>query len=177
MRAFTAQPDGSIQAEIGRDEALLLQNLASQVSHLLRDGSEDDPALVRLLPDAYPEDAAASAEFRRFTASGLLDRKIANADVVLLSLSSAIETGIVHLHGAEVQCWLRHLTDIRLALASRLGIESDDHEPTGDRMLQELYDWLGFIQNSLVEALDYTFADTTPDSATTPDGHNGLSDD
>lgn len=154
MRAFTTQPDGTIHADISRDEALLLQNLASQVSALLREGSGTDPAIVRLLPDAYPEDSAASAEFRRFTASGLLDRKVSNADTVLLSLSSAIDTGNVQLGAREVQAWLRCLTDIRLTLASRLRIETDDQEPNGDPMLQELYDWLGFVQNSLLEAID-----------------------
>ena len=190
MRAFTAQRDGNFRADISRDEALLLQNLAAQVSSLLRDGSGDDPALMRLLPDAYPEDAEASAEFRRYTSSGLLDRKIANADTVLLSLTAAIDTGNLTLDAQEVQAWLRCLTDIRLTLASRLGIETDDQEPTGDLMLQELYDWLGFVQNSLVNALDHDFGDPAPDAtgsgARSPEGDdvsgtvtpgNGMGDD
>lgn len=155
MKAFTAGPDGIIQADINRDEALLLQNLASQVSALLREGSATDPALVRLLPDAYPEDHEASAEFRRYTASGLIDRKVENADIVLLTLSSAIETGDVRLNADEAHAWLRCLTDIRLTIASRLGIVSDNQEPSSDNVLQDLYDWIGFIQNSLVEAVDH----------------------
>lgn len=154
MRAFSTRPDGTVEAHVSRDEALLLQSLASQVSALLRDGNDSDPAVARMLPDAYPDDEAASAEFRRFTASGLIDRKVANADTVLLSLSEAIETGNLTLDAAEAQAWLRSLTDIRLTLASRLGIESDDQAPSGDTVLQDLYDWLGFVQNSLVEAID-----------------------
>lgn len=154
MKPFSALPDGTIEATISRDEALLMQSLASQVSGLLREGNGNDPAVVRLLPDAYPEDAKASAEFRRFTLTGLVDRKIMNADVVMLSLSSAIESGIVTLDAAQSQAWLRCLTDIRLTLASRLGIESDDETPSGDTVMRDLYDWLGFVQNSLVEAVD-----------------------
>ena len=154
MRAFIAQPDGTVFAQLSRDEALLLQNLTSQVSGLLREGSATDPALVRLLPQAYPEDHEASAEFRRYTASGLVDRKLSNAETVLTSLSSSMDSGDLHLHGPEAQAWLRCLTDIRLTLASRLGIEADDQGPNDDFVLQELYDWLGFMQNSLVEAVD-----------------------
>lgn len=154
MRAFTTHPDGTIFAQLSRDEALLLQNLTSQVSGRLREGSATDPAIVRMLPDAYPDDHEASAEFRRFTASGLVDRKLSNADTVLASLSSSMESGDLHLNEQEAQAWLRCLTDIRLTLASVLGIETDDQEPSGDFVLQELYDWLGFMQNSLVEAVD-----------------------
>ena len=119
---------------------------------------------MRLLPDAYPGDATASAEFRRFTSSGLIDRKVANADTVMASLSLAIESGEVRLDTQLSAAWLRCLTDIRLTLASRLGIESDDQESTDDPVLHNLYDWLGFLQNSLVDALDATLA--APESET-----------
>ncbi|MEO7350171.1 MAG: DUF2017 domain-containing protein [Terrimesophilobacter sp.] len=153
MKAFTFKPDGTVYAQLSRDEALLLQNLTAQVCGLLREGSATDPAIVRLLPDAYPNDHEASAEFRRFTASGLVDRKLSNAETVLTSLSSSMDSGELHLDGTESQAWLRCLTDIRLTLASRLGIETDDQEPSSDFVLQELYNWLGFLQNSLVEAV------------------------
>jgi hypothetical protein len=107
-----------------------------------------------MLPDAYPDDARASAEFRRFTASGLIERKVANAGTVMMTLTSAIETGEVRLDAGEAGAWLRCLTDIRLTLAARLGIETDDQPPSEDTVLQDLYDWLGSLQNSLVDAVD-----------------------
>ncbi|MBB5632396.1 hypothetical protein BKA04_000619 [Cryobacterium mesophilum] len=154
MKPFERAGDGGVSAGIERDEALLLQNLASQLTALLREGDGMDPAIVRLLPDAYPEDPAASAEFRRFTAGGLVERKIANADTLMVTLSDSIETGVLRLDPQQAGAWLRSLTDIRLTLASRLGIESDDQAPSSDAILQDLYDWLGFLQNSLVEAVD-----------------------
>lgn len=159
MKAFRREPDGTVVAAIDRDEALLLQNLASQLTTLLHEGDGLDPAIVRLLPDAYPDDPAASAEFRRFTAGGLVDRKLANAQTVIMTLSESIETGEVRLDPQQAGAWLRSLTDIRLTLASRLGIESDDQAPSDDAILQSLYDWLGFLQNSLVEAVDAAPAD------------------
>ncbi len=154
MKPFQNEPDGTVVAAIDRDEALLMQSLASQLTALLREGDGMDPAVVRLLPDAYPDDPAASAEFRRFTAGGLVERKLANADTLMTTLSESIETGELRLDPPQAQAWLRSLTDIRLTLASRLGIESEDQEPSEDTILQELYDWLGFLQNSLVEAVD-----------------------
>lgn len=166
MKPFERAGDGTVSAGIERDEALLLQNLASQLTALLREGDGMDPAIVRLLPDAYPDDPAASAEFRRFTAGGLVERKIANAETLLVTLSYSIETGMLRLDPQEAGAWLRSLTDIRLTLASRLGIESEDQAPSSDTILQDLYDWLGFLQNSLVEAVDVT----GPDAAEASDG-------
>ncbi|MGH2900127.1 MAG: DUF2017 family protein, partial [Solirubrobacteraceae bacterium] len=59
-----------------REEADVIARLAAESAELVesvRSGVDpaSDPALLRLLPDAYPEDAEASAEFRRFTTDGL----------------------------------------------------------------------------------------------------------
>ncbi len=163
MKPFERADDGTVSAGIERDEALLLQNLASQLTALLREGDGMDPAVVRLLPDAYPNDPDASAEFRRFTAGGLVERKLANADTLMATLSESIETGVLRLDPQQAGAWLRSLTDIRLTLASRLGIESDDQGPSEDAILQNLYDWLGFLQNSLVEAVDTPAPDAAAD--------------
>jgi len=118
--------------------------------------STSDAAVARLLPNAYPDDPEASAEFRRFTQSGLAERKVGNAETVIRSLAGAGATGSVTLDDSEALSWLRTLTDIRLTIASRLGIESE-HDDAGrsiDPLMREIYDWLGFVQNSLIEALD-----------------------
>jgi hypothetical protein len=134
----------------------------------------DDPVLQRLLPDAYRDDTDESAEFRRFTERSLTSTKVANAEVVLQSLRDAglddidpghdadSEEGIeVELDPEAVQAWLRTLTDVRLSLAVRLGIEADEdamllHQSEDEAVLAmtELYDWLGYVQETLVSALD-----------------------
>jgi hypothetical protein len=65
----------------------------------------------------------------------------------------------VDLDAAQVQAWLRTLTDVRLALATRLGIEDDEHvwdEDSDDpvAVMHDVYDWLGFVQETLVLAID-----------------------
>ena len=175
MRSFERKPDGSLEALLDAEEALLLQSLAGQIAELVADGalrqaqgvstsstsqdtssSTPDLALARLLPDAYPDDPEASAEFRRFTVSGLAERKVGNAETLIRSLDGSGVTGRVTLDDSEALSWLRCLTDIRLTIASRLGIESEDDEAgrSIDPLMREIYDWLGFVQNSLIEALD-----------------------
>lgn len=154
MKAFRRDAHGLVTATIDRDEAMLLQSLSAQLATLLQDPSHKDPAIRRLLPDAYPDDAEASAEFRRLTESGLVERKLANTGTVLTTLSASVHSGELRLDSQQAGAWLRSLTDMRLTIASRLGIETDDQELDGDTILQGLYDWLGYLQNSLVEAMD-----------------------
>lgn len=148
-------------------EALLLTQLVGQIGALLESTEEITPdaprdaALLRLLPDAYPDDIEASAEFRRFTAEHLAEKKVRNAHVVAHDVQAAAASATpteLSLDGASVQSWLRSLTDVRLVLASRLGIETDDDERAADSdeelMLGDVYDWLGWVQGSLVYALE-----------------------
>ncbi len=136
------------------------------------DGPEqapEDPVLQRLLPDAYREDPEAAADFRRFTEPGLRDAKARHAQVVIDSLVAggmvvdptsepvAPDAEVeVALDADQVQSWLRSLTDIRLSLATRLGIDDDEaadeirHEDGPDAVMADVYDWLGFVQETLV---------------------------
>ena len=172
MRPFEVR-GGEMVAMIEQIEAVLLTQLVGQIRGLLDstgDSTPDAPrdaALLRLLPDAYPGDREASAEFRRFTSAGLADKKVGNADVVARDLAVATtsaDASELRLDGASVQAWLRSLTDVRLVLATRLGIDGDrpidspspsdsDSDSDAHRMLGDVYDWLGWVQGSLVHSL------------------------
>ncbi len=150
-----------IRTEFEPVEAALLTQLASQVAGILTvQDSAPDPALVRLMPDAYSDDPEKAAEFRRFTATGLVDRKVQNAKTVIADVAEALVADgptDIELGDRSVQAWLRALTDIRLVLAARLGIVRDGDTGRDDDeafMLGDLYDWLGGVQESLVGALD-----------------------
>ena len=140
-------------------EASTLSALASQVITLLEDRSshEGDPAMLRLLPDAYSDDAEASAEFRRFTADDLASRKAANGRRIVADLATAAgstSATAVKVDAQAAEAWVRSLTDIRLTIAARLGIEADDDLGSEDPAMLDLYDWLGFVQGSLVDCMD-----------------------
>lgn len=124
------------------------------------DEAPQDPALARLLPDAYRGDRDAASQHRHLTERGLLERKVQNAESVAASLESvSVESAEFPesperiLDDAGVQSWLRCLTDLRLTIAVRLGIESDD-DVTGGGAVHDVYDWLGYLQGSLVEVAE-----------------------
>src|ERR687890_1242875 len=92
-------------------EADLLRSLASQLVELLRNEravpqqaadplealldftgpteEPDDPVLARLFPTAYPDDAEAAADFRRFTEGTLRDGKARGAVGIIEALEEA----------------------------------------------------------------------------------------
>ncbi|QIK77151.1 DUF2017 domain-containing protein [Nocardioides piscis] len=129
----------------------------------------EDPVLQRLFPTAYPEDPEAASEFRRFTEGRLRDGKAAAACAIIDGLEDAglppelTEDGLmidVELDEATAETWMRSFTDIRLALATRLGVEEGDELtwhalPDDDPRAQahDIYEWVGFLQETLVEAL------------------------
>jgi hypothetical protein len=118
----------------------------------------DDPVLARLLPDAYSDDTEAAGDFRRFTEQELRNGKAAAARTVLATLPE--DGGRVRLSEEEAQVWLRALNDVRLALGVRLSITEDfdarvaNLDPADPRSAYMwIYDWLTFLQETLVRAL------------------------
>lgn len=126
----------------------------------LSDSTElpDDPILARLLPDGYRDDRDAAQDFRRFTESGLRSAKVAAAQTVLSTLPPG--GGRIRLSPEQAEVWLRALNDVRLALGVRLGITddfdglNDDVGPQDPRYAYiQVYQWLAYVQESLVRAL------------------------
>ena len=129
----------------------------------------EDPVLARLFPTAYRDDDEAAAEFRRYTESALRDGKAAGAASIIDTLEEAglpnelSEEGLVidvEIDQPTAETWLRTFTDLRLALATRLGVEEGDEEdwlalPDEDPRSQayEIYHWLGLLQETLVDVL------------------------
>jgi hypothetical protein len=122
----------------------------------------EDPVLKRLFPTAYPDDPVASSDFRRFTERQLKAKKVADAQVVLDRLAGT-EQGRHELRipPEEVDAWLRTLTSVRLAVATRLGItdaEAADRltelpEEDPRTFMVSVYDWLGFAEETMISAL------------------------
>ncbi|MCD9154684.1 DUF2017 domain-containing protein [Aeromicrobium duanguangcaii] len=184
MKPFRRRRRGTVTATFELNEAQLLVNLASQVVELLQDRNgpsesepdplaqmigmtgpalpPEDPVLARLLPDAYRDDPQESAEFRRFTEQSLSSGKVANAHVVIESLEDGgLDVGAKHveveLDEPQVMAWLRALTDIRIALAVRLGIETEEDaerlaesDDEATLAMGDVFDWLGYVQETLV---------------------------
>ncbi|WP_109211149.1 MULTISPECIES: DUF2017 family protein [Microbacterium] len=159
--------DRIVVVEITRIEAAHLAGLVGQFADLLRDSApeEGDPAIARLVPSAYTDDDTAAREFRSLTQSDLLDRRGADAGLVLASLTDAadipddpedpalLEQVEIRLDAETARAWLRTLAAVRLVLATRLGVvEEDDHDHDDPRF--GVYDWIGYRLDGLVGALE-----------------------
>jgi len=160
MSGFVRTAD-TVSATFVAEEVALLTDLLSQFASVIgeRGARGTDAAVDRLLPDAYRDNAEYSDEFRRFTEDDLAAGKLHNAASVAQALAAPpLRRGTpVVLDDAAVQSWLRTLTDLRLTLAARAGIVSDEPPvPKDERedMLIAIYDWLGYLQQSLIEAID-----------------------
>ena len=181
---------GAVIATFSGFEADLLRSLASQLVELLhheaavpddRDPLEalmdfsgpttepEDPVLARLVPTAYADDEEAAAEFRRFTEGTLREGKARAAGTVIDTREDAglppelTEDGLtidVEMDKPTAETWMRSFADIRLALATRLGVEDGDEEywyalPDDDPRAQahDIYEWVGYLQETLIGAL------------------------
>lgn len=117
-----------------------------------------DPALLRLFPDGYGDDEPeAAAEFRRFTERSLREGKVANAERMMGALDGPGNK--VVLEREDALAWLGALNDLRLTIGTRLGVTEDleDRPPGGTDeaalVVYGVYDWLTFLQETLVQAV------------------------
>ncbi len=138
---------------------------ADQVPDLGADGSDErDPALDRIFPVANREDAQVAAEFRRLTEDTLRARKSANLVTAIQALAG-IEDQKISLDHEQALALVVALTDVRLVLGERLGLQHDDDFELLEEQVSGLspddpavyalavYDFLTWLQETLSHAL------------------------
>lgn len=175
---FKRHGENEYQAKFSPSEREVLINLSEQIIELLAERVDDehqdplaamvgitvhdtppeDEVLLRLLPNAYADEQA-SSEFRRYTESTLRDKKRAHAMAVRSNLINAGDEPVDLDHDGAM-AWLGAMNDIRLALGVRLKIEDNNQEhlellkPDDPlRAVYAVYTWLGWLQESLIQAL------------------------
>lgn len=175
---FNRHGDHSYVAHFSESEREVLLNLTEQIIELLAErvdhGHEDplaalvgitshdsppeDEVLRRLLPNAYADEVDAS-EFRRYTESTLRGKKQAHAITMRIAIKSS-DNGEIELDHEGANHWLGAINDIRLALGVRLKIENNNYEhlellAPDDPMrgVYAVYSWMGWLQDSLLNAL------------------------
>ncbi|WP_415856350.1 DUF2017 domain-containing protein [Sinomonas sp. G460-2] len=123
----------------------------------------EDPALLRLLPNVSKDDDEETREFRRLTERSLREGKAG----ALRAASLGLESRDVLLDDAGAEHWATALTDVRLVLAERLGIHSEqdaerihgvtDWSDVGDddvdAYLALVYNFVTWLQTTLVDAM------------------------
>ena len=111
----------------------------------------DDPALRRLQPSAYEDDAEAEEEYGRLMHGEL---ESGRRDALRLLAETADQD---RLTVDELDAWLRALTDLRLALGTRLDVTEEVYTQQidpGDAQAYELsvFAYLSWLQEQAVEA-------------------------
>lgn len=172
-RALLARLLDDVEGLLGEDAAQredALQATAAQAGDVLAALEAEltppppsDPAVARLLPDGHRDDPDLAAGYRRLTEHGLRERKRAGLE---LAAGALTRPDPVVLDPAEATALLKGLTDVRLVLAERIGLRTDEDAEALHRALARaddlddprtaaaaLYDALTWWQESLVSAL------------------------
>jgi hypothetical protein len=167
VRGLVRQLVGEVAALLGPPPEMSSDPLMALLGAEPQDRPED-PALLRLLPDAYAcevDGGDAAREFRRLTDADLRATKRADAECVLATVDAST------LDVDAAQSWLRALNDLRLVLGERLGLsldgeaqqELDALAAAQDRRspdeesrlaLLQVYEHFALLVELLVESLD-----------------------
>jgi Domain of unknown function (DUF2017) len=129
---------GVVRLRLSDGERELLRGLPAELGALL-DADPDDPALRRLHPPAYEDDAEGEAEYRRLTAREL-DEGRREALRVLAETADRDR-----LSATELEAWLRALTDLRLVLGTRLDVSEATYESDIDPADPQAYELSVFL--------------------------------
>jgi hypothetical protein len=155
VRAFIRRGDMAV-ARLDADERAVIARLVADVELLLgadtveeRFVEPDDPALLRLFPNASPTNPEVADEFRRLTESDLRALKESRLNKFQEDLGGEGPEWAVPL--GEAMSTAAALTDVRLVLATRLGLKTDED---ADLLRNELDIAQGLLEHGVPEGLD-----------------------
>ena len=142
-----------LRASLDADERSLLLGLLDEMQALLGEPGLSDPVSQRLFPDAYDNEKQSTA-FHELVGNELRDNKIAAVRTMKERLKGRgpLETSIPE---DEVLAWLTGITDLRLAIGTRLDVTEEmmsadlDPEDPSAPALSVLH-WLGWLQESIL---------------------------
>ena len=153
---FSRARKGGLEIDIPGFEAHALRELVEQMQEVLAAEDRKDPVTARLFPPAY-DDSRDDEAFRDLIGADLKSLKEKALSVVSETLG---RRGPVHgeLAEEEADAWLRALTDLRLAIGTRLDVteetmdaELDPEHP--DAPSFSMLHWLAWVQESLLDAM------------------------
>jgi hypothetical protein len=159
--------DGRFALLLETRERRVLASLVDELRQATANGPDlADPAFARLYPDARPDDPVASAAFADLTRADLEQGRRQALETVAATLDAS------SLDGAEAAAWLGVCNDLRLVLATRLGITGDGQledpdQDDPDAWVVAVFHYLGWLVSAFVDALAAGLPEV-PDAAGDP---------
>lgn len=153
MPEFIPTGTGGARLLLDDMETDVIRRLVGELRALITAGAGGtDPVLDRLFPSAY-EDETDEAAYRELVGDDLVRYKLEALDVISTSLGEP-ETDVT-LEGDALAMWLATLTDIRLAIGTRLDVDEDtmaeDIDPSDpNAQAISVLHWLGWLQEGLL---------------------------
>jgi hypothetical protein len=144
--------DGDFRLRLSDGERELLTSLPAELTALI-EADPADPELRRLFPPAYEDDEESEVEFHRLMHEELLAGRREALQVLAESARSD------RLSSEQLDAWLRALTDLRLALGTRLGVTEETYDreidPDDPRAFElSVFAYLSWLQEHAVAAAD-----------------------
>lgn len=166
--------EGRIRIEFHPYEAMVLENVPQHLEQVLTDPDAHGRIIDRLFPPTFRNDPEAEAEHRRLLGETMLERRREDLAAFSATLARLEDHGTeeepmegIELEPPEVALWLRMLNDLRLLLATELGIEEEGDgqlPPTDARELAvwQLHRFLTGMQQMLLVVEGFDVEDSGP---------------
>ena len=135
----------------------MLVELGDQLDDML---DSDAPALKRLFPTAYADDAEKDAGYQILARSSLIDQRRAAIDTVRRTALNEVLTE------DELTDWMALTNDLRLVIGTRLDLSENDDGSSIDpdspeARLYDTYHMLAIVLHHLVDALSSALPEGT----------------
>jgi S-formylglutathione hydrolase FrmB len=153
--------DGLVMITLRLDEAELVGLVLGEMERAIAEDRLEDDARARLYPRAYldPTEEEAERDWEQLVHDDLTTARLAAFRTVSADLAAA-EAGreiTVALDAERETSWLTALNDARLIMGTTLGVTEEEpveFSPDDPRAAwAELYQWLTYLQQELVDVL------------------------
>lgn len=148
--------DGRYDINLDQDDRAVLAMYLEQLRDLLM---HEDPALRRLFPVAYVNDAEKDAAYQQMMHGDLLEARFAAIETMEATLYAKV------IGEPELTRWMQAINALRLVIGTRLDVSEDPDEEIApedpDFGFYVLYHHLGWLLGYLVDALSQALPEPT----------------
>ena len=151
---FLPQRDGTFRLNVAPDVTDLIVHLSGELRDVLTQADAGDPALRRLFPAAYHNDAELDAEYQELMRGELTASRLTALGRVIDVFTGPDKV----LTRGDMELFLQTTNAIRLLLGTMLDVSEDDPDGSDDQDDPDaghhhLYAYLGWLLEAAVSAL------------------------